>query len=76
MLTTPRLAGSPSPPTTTGRPRNSGCRSTSTAAMNWSRSTCSTQCVPAVPGWLLFLLVLYRLVLHAAALPDNNTTPA
>ena len=25
-----------------GRPRSSGCRSTSTAAMNWSRSTCST----------------------------------
>ena len=43
MLTTPRFVGSPSPPTTTGRPRSSGRRSTSTAAMNWSRSTCSTQ---------------------------------
>ncbi|MFH8251922.1 DUF3459 domain-containing protein [Microbacterium sp. B2969] len=26
----------------TGMPFSSGCRSTSTAAMNWSRSTCST----------------------------------
>ena len=30
------------PPTTTGSPASSGRRSTSTAAMNWSRSTCST----------------------------------
>ena len=33
------------PPTITARPRNSGRRSTSTAAMNWSRSTCRTQLV-------------------------------
>ena len=38
----PRSVGSPRPPTTTGRPASSGRRSTSTAAMNWSRSTCST----------------------------------
>src|SRR5262249_8970085 len=43
VLTTPRLLGSPSPPTTTDRPRNSGCRNTSTAARNWSRSTWSTR---------------------------------
>src|SRR5215472_6367832 len=48
VATTPRLAGSPSPPTTTGSPRSSGRRSTSTAAMNWSRSTCSTQRVTAL----------------------------
>ena len=35
--------GLPSPPTTTGRPASSGRRRTSTAARNWSRSTCSTQ---------------------------------
>ena len=35
--------GSPSPPTTTGRPASSGRRRTSTAARNWSRSTCRTQ---------------------------------
>src|SRR6478735_11948056 len=29
----------------TGRPASSGRRNTSTAAMNWSRSTCSTQWV-------------------------------
>ena len=34
------LVGSPSPPTMTGRPASSGRRSTSTAARNWSRSTC------------------------------------
>ena len=34
--------GLPSPPTTTGRPASSGRRRTSTAARNWSRSTCST----------------------------------
>ncbi len=43
--TTPRSVGSPRPPTTTGRPASSGRRSTSTAAMNWSRSTCSTHSV-------------------------------
>ena len=41
--TTARSVGSPRPPTTTGRPSSSGCRSSSTAAMNWSRSTCRTQ---------------------------------
>ena len=48
----PRSVGSPRPPTTTGRPASSGRRSTSTAAMNWSRSTCSTQPrrVPGRPG--------------------------
>ena len=40
----PALVGSPSPPTITGRPAALGRRSTSTAAMNWSRSTCRTQC--------------------------------
>ena len=39
----PRSVGSPRPPTTTGRPASSGRRSTSTAARNWSMSTCSTQ---------------------------------
>src|SRR3954447_9345655 len=51
--TTPRLLGSPSPPTITGLPASSGRRSTSTAAMNWSRSTwrtqCSIGCTPARP---------------------------
>ena len=37
--TTPRFVGSPSPPTITGVPRSSGCRSTSIAAMNSSMST-------------------------------------
>lgn len=41
--TTARSVGSPRPPTITGSPASSGRRSTSTAAMNWSRSTCSTQ---------------------------------
>src|SRR5690349_18327629 len=41
--TTPRSVGSPRPPTTTGLPASSGCRNTSTAARNSSRSTCSTQ---------------------------------
>src|SRR4051794_32513777 len=43
--------GSPFPPTTTGSPASSGRRSTSTAARNWSRSTCSTQyrCSPTRP---------------------------
>ena len=40
--TTARSVGSPRPPTITGLPASSGRRSTSTAAMNWSRSTCST----------------------------------
>src|SRR5437764_1623438 len=40
VATTARCVGSPAPPTTTGRPRSSGCRASSTAAMNWSRSTC------------------------------------
>src|SRR4051812_48274698 len=35
--------GSPSPATTTGRPESSGRRSPSTAARNWSRSTCRIQ---------------------------------
>src|SRR5262245_31919758 len=35
--------GLPSPPTTTGRPASSGRRRISTAARNWSRSTCRTQ---------------------------------
>jgi hypothetical protein len=39
----PVTVAAPSPPTTTGRPRSSGRRSTSTAAMNWSRSTCKIQ---------------------------------
>jgi hypothetical protein len=43
VATTDRVAGSPVPPTTTGLPRSSGRRSTSTAAMNWSRSTWSIQ---------------------------------
>ena len=45
--TTPRSVGSPRPPTTTGSPASSGWRRISTAAMNWSRSTCSTHCWPA-----------------------------
>ncbi len=41
MATTCRgWVGSPLPPTTTGRPRSSGWRRTSTAARNSSRSTC------------------------------------
>src|SRR6478609_2991877 len=40
--TTARSVGSPRPPTIIGLPASSGCRSTSTAAMNWSRSTWST----------------------------------
>ena len=48
--TTPRSVGSPRPPTTTGRPASSGRRSTSTAAMNWSRSTCSTQAREVTPA--------------------------
>src|SRR6185503_6878414 len=47
--TTPRSVGSPRPPTTTGSPASSGRRSTSTAAMNWSRSTCSTQAREVTP---------------------------
>ena len=43
------LVGSPEPPTTTGLPRSSGRRSTSTDAKNWSRSTCSTQVSPTRP---------------------------
>ena len=51
--TTPRSVGSPRPPTTTGSPSSSGWRSISTAAMNWSRSTCSTHCCRrrVRPGW-------------------------
>src|SRR6478609_2409565 len=41
--TTARSVGSPRPPTMTGRPASSGRRRISTAAMNWSMSTCSTQ---------------------------------
>ena len=37
-----RRVGSPSPPTTSGRPTSSGCRRNSTDAWNWSRSTCNT----------------------------------
>lgn len=40
--TTARSVGSPRPPTMTGLPASSGRRNTSTAAMNWSRSTRST----------------------------------
>src|SRR5512138_3656746 len=44
VATTARAwVGSPEPPTITGRPRNSGRRSTSTEAKNWSRSTCNNQ---------------------------------
>src|SRR2546429_183403 len=39
-------SGSPLPPTMIGRPASSGLRRTSTAAWNWSRSTCRThRCV-------------------------------
>ena len=48
--TTPRSVGSPRPPTTTGSPASSGRRSTSTAAMNWSRSTCRTHLCSATSG--------------------------
>src|SRR3954470_20322739 len=58
--TTPRLVGSPSPPTITGLPASSGRRSTSTAAMNWSRSTWRTQrsigCTPDGPAPALSLI--------------------
>ncbi len=41
--TTARSVASPRPPTITGSPASSGRRRISTAAMNWSMSTCSTQ---------------------------------
>src|SRR5262245_5376005 len=50
VATTARCVGSPAPPTTTGLPRSSGCRATSTAARNSSRSTCSTQRDSTVAG--------------------------
>ena len=43
-------SGSPSPPTTTGRPASSGRRRISTAARNWSRSTCRIQSVTSREG--------------------------
>src|SRR3954470_11337065 len=44
VATTARAwVGSPEPPTITGLPRNSGRRSISTEAKNWSRSTCNSQ---------------------------------
>ena len=43
-----RWVGSPAPPTTTGSPSSSGCRSSSTAAMNWSMSTCNTHTASSV----------------------------
>ena len=49
--TTAALGRVAAPPTTTGSPASSGRRSTSTAAMNWSRSTCSTQCCGIRPFW-------------------------
>src|SRR6476619_5338233 len=42
--------GFPSPPTTTGRPASSGRRRTSTAARNWSRSTCRTHSTVPIPS--------------------------
>src|SRR5262245_56547554 len=47
---TARCVGSPAPPTTTGLPRSSGCRATSTAARNSSRSTWRTQRDSMVAG--------------------------
>ena len=75
--------GSPLPPTMIGKPASSGLRRTSTAAWNWSRSTCSIhresratelarQALPLVAEGLQRLAAVGELVVHVVGVEQRQ----